>query len=95
MKAYTSMKFDVGDGQPYILGQDFWLGDRVSAEIRGVVYTDQITAIRAAGARDEVGRPEISFGDDEREEDPVARGFRTISNVANFAALLAGSGDLF
>ncbi|SKU07467.1 Uncharacterised protein [Mycobacteroides abscessus subsp. abscessus] len=37
----------------------------------------------------------MSFGDDSRDEDPVARGFRTIGNVANFAALLAGSGDMF
>ena len=95
MKPYRSMKFDVGDGQPYILGQDFWLGDRVSAEIRGVQYTDWIYAIKATGDRTTAGRPEVSFGDDSREEDPIARGFRTISNVANFAGLLAGSGDMF
>ncbi|SLI98535.1 Bacteriophage protein [Mycobacteroides abscessus subsp. abscessus] len=95
MKAYRSMKFDVGDGQPYILGEDFWLGDRVQAEIRGVVYTDQIMAIKGEGDRTTAGRPTVSFGDDSRDEDPVARGFRTIGNVANFAALLAGSGDMF
>jgi hypothetical protein len=95
MKAYRSMKFDIGDGQPYVLGEDFWLGDRVQAEIRGVVYTDQIMGIRAGGDRTSAGRPEVSFGDDTREEDPIARGFRTISNVANFVGLLAGSGDLF
>lgn len=95
MRAYSSMKFDVGDGEPYILGQDFGLGDRVSAEIRGVVYTDQIMAIKSEGSRESSGRPIISFGDDSREEDPVARGFRTISNVGNALALLAGSGDLF
>lgn len=87
--------FDVGDGQPYVLGEDYWLGDRVSVEERGVVYTDNVTAIRAAGSRTDVGRPVVAFGDDTREEDPVARGFRTMSNIANFAALLAGSGDLF
>ena len=95
MKPYRSMRFDIGDGQPYVLGEDFWLGDRVSAEIRGVVYTDQIYAIKAEGDRTTAGRPEVSFGDDSREEDPIARGFRTISNVANFAGLLAGSGDMF
>lgn len=95
MKAYRSQKFDVGYGQPYILGEDYWLGDRVAAEIRGVTYTENVWAIRAEGSRTSVGRPVISFGDDTREEDPVARGFRTMSNIANFAALLAGSGDLF
>jgi hypothetical protein len=95
MKAYRSMKFDVGDGQPYVLGEDYWLGDRVAAEIAGVVFTEPVFSIRAEGSRTDVGRPVIGFGDDTREEDPVARGFRTMSNIANFAALLAGSGDLF
>lgn len=95
MKARRSMKFDVGDGQPYILGEDFTLGDRVSAEKRGVVYTDQIMAVRDEGSRTASGRPTVSFGDDTRDEDPIARGFRTIGNVANFASLIAGSGDLF
>lgn len=95
MKAYRSQQFDVGDAQPYILNEDYWLGDRVGVEQRGIHYTQHVTATRAAGSRTEVGRPTISFGDDTREEDPVARGFRTMGNIANFAGLLAGSGDLF
>lgn len=94
MKAYASMKFDVDDG-PWIYGQDYGLGDRISAEIRGIVHSDQVLAVKQEGTRDKSWRPVISFGDDQREEDPIARAFRTISNTANFAALLAGSGDLF
>lgn len=94
-RPYTSFKFDVGDGAPYVLGEDIRLGSRVSAERRGVIYTDQILAIKRTGDRNSSGRPVISFGDDSREEDPIARGMSAISNVANFAALLAGSGDLF
>ena len=92
--AYSSMKFDVGTG-PYVWGQDYGLGDRVSAEIRNVVYTEQILAARSEGTRELAGDVQISFGDDSREENPIARGFRTIGTVANFAALLAGSGDVF
>lgn len=94
-RPYTSFKFDVGDGNPYVLGEDIRLGSRVSAERRGVLYTDQIMAIRRNGDRNSSGRPVISFGDDSREEDPVAQGFAAIQNVANFVGLLAGSGDLF
>lgn len=94
MRAYSSMKFDVGEG-PYVWGQDYTLGDRVSAEIRQITYTDQILAARAEGTREQPGDVQISFGDDSREENPIARGFRTIGTVANFAAMLAGSGDLF
>ena len=94
MAAYSAMKFDVGDG-PYVWGLDYTLGDRISAEIRGVLYTDQILGARAEGTRTSAGDVQISFGDDSREENPIARGFRTIGNVANFAAMLAGSGDMF
>lgn len=95
MRAYASMKFDVGDGQPYVYGEDYALGDRVQAEIRGINYVDQILAVKAEGGRNQSGRPVVSFGDDTREEDPVARAFRTIGNVANFGALVASAGDMF
>lgn len=94
MKAYASMKFDVSDG-PLVFGEDYVLGDRVQAEIRGIRYVDQILAVKAEGGRDKTGAPVVSFGDDTREEDPVARAFRTIGNVANFGALLASGGDMF
>lgn len=94
MRAYASMKFDVSDG-PLVFGEDYVLGDRVQAEIRGIRYVDQILAVKAQGSRDEAGIPVVSFGDDTREEDPVARAFRTIGNVANFGALLASGGDMF
>ena len=60
-----------------------------------MIYTDQIMAIKRKGDRNSSGRPMVSFGDDSREEDPVAQGFAAIANVANFAAALAGSGDMF
>lgn len=95
-RPYTSFKFDVGDGSPYeVSSRELRLGSRCAAERRGVLYTDQIMAIKRVGSRTESGRPVVSFGDDSREEDPVARGFSAIANVANFAALLAGSGDMF
>lgn len=94
-RPYTAFKFDVGDGAPFVLGEDIRLGSRVSAERRGIIYTDQIMAIKRRGDRNSSGRPVISFGDDSREEDPVAQGFQAISNVANFAAMLAGSGEMF
>ncbi|AYB69364.1 minor tail protein [Mycobacterium phage Gravaillia] len=94
MRAYASMKFDVSDG-PLVYGEDYTLGDRVQAEIRGINYVDQILAVKAQGSRAEAGVPVVSFGDDTREEDPVARAFRTIGNVANFGALLASGGDMF
>ena len=93
-RPYTSMKFDIDDSL-YKVGEDIGLGTRVSAERKGVIYTDQIMAIKRRGDRNSSGRPVISFGDDSREEDPVAQGFAAIANVANFAATLAGSEGMF
>lgn len=94
-RPYTSFKFDVADGAPFVIGEDIRLGTRCAAEDQGVLYTDQIMAIKRQGGRNISSRPQLSFGDDSREEDPVAQGFSTIANVANFAALLAGSGEMF
>ena len=93
-RPYTSMKFDIDDTL-YRIGEDIRLGSRVSAERKGVIYTDQIMAIKRTGNRNSSGRPVISFGDDSREEDPVAQGFAAIANIGNFAAMIAGSGDMF
>ena len=93
-RPYSSMRFDIDDSL-YRIGEDIRLGSRVSAERKGVLYTDQIMAIKRSGSRNSSGRPIISFGDDSREEDPVAQGFAAIANVANFAAALAGSGSVF
>ena len=94
-RPYTSFKFDVGDGAPFVLGEDIRLGSRVSAERRKVIYTDQIMAIKRAGDRNGSGRPVISFGDDSREEDPVAQAFTSIANVASFASMMLGSEGMF
>ena len=93
-RPYSSMRFDIDDSL-YRIGEDIRLGSRVSAERKGVLYTDQIMAIKRSGSRNSSGRPIISFGDDSREEDPVAQGFSAIAKVANFAAALAGSGSIF
>lgn len=94
-RPYTSFKFDAGDGTPFRIGEDIRLGSHCVAEDHGILYQDQIMALKRQGNRSSSGRPQLSFGDDSREEDPIAQGFATIANVANFAALLAGSGDMF
>ena len=93
-RPYSSMKFDIDDSL-YKIGEDIHLGSRVAAERKGVLYTDQIMAIKRTGDRNSSGRPVISFGDDSREEDPVAQGFAAIASVVNFAAAIAGSGSVF
>jgi hypothetical protein len=94
-RPYITFQFDVGDGAPFKLGEDIRMGSRVSCERKGVIYTDQIYGIKRSGNRSSSGRPVIAFGDNSKDEDAFARGMSTLSHVANFAAMLAGSGDMF
>jgi hypothetical protein len=94
-RPYVTFQFDVADGAPFVLGEDIRLGSRVSCERKGVIYTDQIYGIKRTGSRTQSGRPVIAFGDDAKDQDPFARGMSTVAHVANFAAMLAGSGDMF
>jgi hypothetical protein len=94
-RPYINFTFDINDASPYALGQDIRLGSRVSVERRGIVYTDQILGILYQGNRTDTSRRQITVGDPRLNEDPFARGVTAIANVANFAAMLAGSGDMF
>lgn len=94
-RAYVSFQQDVGDVAPFVLGKDFGLGHRVNVERNGILYTDQVKGIKRTRTRGEPCRPILTVGDDTREEDGLIRAFRTIGDVANFAALIASAGDMF
>lgn len=94
-RAYVSFTQDVGDIAPFVLGQDFGLGHRVNIERNGLLYTEQVKGIKRIRQRGEPCRPILTVGDDTREEDGLIRAFRTIGDVANFAALIASAGDMF
>lgn len=94
-RAYISWQHDIGDMAPFVLHEDFGLADRVSIERGGIVYTDQVKGIKNVVERGKPRRPTLLLGDDTREEDGLVRAFRTIGDVANFAALIASAGDMF
>lgn len=94
-REYQSFKVTVRNGAPYVLWYDTVLGDRNTFEIGGILYTDQITAIKGSYSRTEPVRWELSVGDDSQEEDPMARGMRQIQTLWNAVGVLFGSDDLF
>lgn len=94
-RAYVSFQQDVGDIAPFILGKDFSVGHRVNIERDGILYTEQVKGIKRTRERGKPCRPVLTVGDDTREEDGLIRAFRTIGDVANFAALIASAGDMF
>ncbi|QIN93607.1 minor tail protein [Gordonia phage DumpsterDude] len=94
-RAYISWEHEVSDVAPFVLGEDFGLGERVNIERRGVLYTDQVKGIKRVREKGKTTRPILTLGDDTREEDGLIRAFRTIGDVANFAASIINAGDMF
>lgn len=94
-RAYVSFNQDVGDVAPFVIDKDFGLGHRVNVERSEILYTEQVKGIRRTLKRGEPCRPTLLVGDDTREEDGLLRAFRTIGDVANFAATIASAGGMF
>ncbi|QXO14163.1 minor tail protein [Gordonia phage Bock] len=94
-RAYVSWQHELADVAPFVLDEDFGLAHRVNIERDGILYTDQVKGIKRSIGRGKPLRPVLTLGDDTREEDGLIRAFRSIGDVANFAALIASAGDMF
>lgn len=82
-------------GFPWVLDVDVRLGERAGWEFDGVIYVDQITAIKRTWDRQSPVLCTISVGDDRDKQDPVARGMRALNAVYGAFAAFLGEGTLF
>jgi hypothetical protein len=71
------------------------LDDRVGFEQDGILYVDQVTAIKYEYDRSKPITYTVSVGDDTKQDDPLAQGIRAIQAVAQLGALVLGQDSLF
>ena len=86
---------EVRNGAPWIIGQDVLLGQRAGFEMGGVIYVDQITAVKHTYDRKTPLIVSMSIGDDKDKHDPVARAVRAMQAVYRGVSALAGEGTIF
>lgn len=86
---------DIRNGAPWIIGQDVLLGERAGFEQNGVIFVDQITAVRHKYDRNTAQVVTMSIGDDRDKHDPVARVIRAVQAVYAGLGAIAGEGTLF
>jgi hypothetical protein len=85
---------EVRNGAPWIIGDDVLLGDRAGFELGGVIYVDQITAVKHTFDRKST-TVSMSIGDDRDKHDPVARAVRAMQSVYRGVSALFGEGTIF
>lgn len=94
-RPYQAFKVQVRNGFPHRLYYDFDLGTRCLFEIDGLLYTDQVTAIKLHYDDKTPKTFDLSVGDDGEQEDPVARVARGVATIWSAISVLFGSADLF
>jgi hypothetical protein len=94
-RAYYGFQAQVISGFPWVLDVDVRLGERAGWEFDGVIYVDQLTAIKRSWDRESPVLCTLSIGDDKDKQDPIARGMRAINAMYGMFGALLGEGTLF
>ena len=91
-RPHTACKVSVVNGYPWLVYEDFELGDRVMFELADVLFTDQVAGIKWSYSESQVLKCDLFIGTDEDEEDPFARGLRAIQAVWGVVGMILGDG---
>lgn len=83
------------NGWPWVYGIDFALGDRVGFEQDGIIFVDQLAAVKWQYDRHTPNFLMISVGDDRDKHDPIAAGMRALQGVYALVGAFLGEGTLF
>ena len=89
-RAYRSFKTSIRQAAPYIIGHDIMLDDRVGFEQDGILYVDQVSAIKYEYDRSKPITWSVSVGDDTKEQDPFAQGVKALQAMYSLIGSLAG-----
>jgi len=94
-RAYRSFKTSIRNAAPYVVNYDILLNDRVGFEIDGILYVDQLSAIKYEYDRDQPITYSVSVGDSAKDIDPFAQGIKALQAIYTIASMAAGEGWLF
>lgn len=94
-RPYQSFKVSIWNRRPYQVFYDFDLGTRCLFEIDGLLYTDQVNAVRMHYDEDTPKTFDITIGTGSDMEDPLGQAVRTLQTMWSAVGTLFGSNDLF
>ena len=94
-RPFTAFQAEAINGHPWIADVDYNLGDRVGFEQDGVIFVDNVYALKRTWDWQRPLTVNCKIGEDHQKGDPFAAAFKTISNLYSFIGQLAGEGTLF
>lgn len=94
-RAWQGFTVKVLNGRPHAIDIDVGLADRAGFEHGGIIFTDQITAIKRTWSRSEPVIVHLSVGNDTEPGDPFARGMRVLQAVWTTLSHFLGEGTIF
>lgn len=94
-RAWRSFKTSVRNAAPHIVLKDYRLDDRIWFEQDGIIYVDQVSAIRYSYDRSTPITWEVSVGDESKDRDPFAQGIKALQAVYSVLTMAVGEGWLF
>jgi hypothetical protein len=94
-RAYRSFKTSIRNAAPFIIGVDILLDDRVGFEQDGILYVDQVSAIKYEYDRQKPITYTVSVGDTSKDADPFAQGIKALQAVAAVGSMAIGEGWIF
>lgn len=94
-RPYQSFKVSIWNRRPYSIYFDFDLGTRCLFEIDGLLYTDQVNAVKLHYDESTPKTFDITIGTDSEQDDPLGQAVRTLQTMWSAVGTLFGSNDLF
>lgn len=94
-RAWQGFTTKVINGHPFLVDVDVRLGQQAGFEQDGIIFADQITAIKREWDRKKPLTISLAIGDDHDKEDPLSRGMRVLSAIWGTLGQFLGEGTIF
>lgn len=88
-RGYTSHRVSVIDGEPYIYGLHYRVGQQIGFNLDTLIFMDYVEEATHTDDRQGATRWELVIGDGSDEEDPVVKGWGRMGQMAQIIATLS------
>lgn len=94
-RPFRSFKTSIRQAAPYIIYHDIMLDDRVGFEQDGIIYVDQVHAIKYEYDRQKPIGYTVSVGDDTKDQDPFSQGIKAMQGLGALIGAVIGMDTIF
>jgi hypothetical protein len=94
-RPFRSFNTSIMQSKPYIIYYDVLLDDRVGFEQDGIIYVDQVHAIKYEYDRQKPITFTVSVGDDTNDQDPFSQGIKALQGLGALIGAVVGMDTIF